>query len=136
MLNSSADINNIVERVVVGAMSVHHAMEHFTPGALLITPGDREDILLAAGAFLNRSDNQGSLSAIILTDNIRPSIGVQRIIREMPYPVLLAEGDSYKVASRVHDLNIKTRPADTRKIEMIRDVVSSHIDVQAILNVL
>ena len=35
----------------------------------------------------------------------------------MPYPVLLAEGDSYEVASRVHDLNVKTRPADTRKIQ-------------------
>jgi BioD-like phosphotransacetylase family protein len=133
ILSSPAQLNNIVERVVVGAMSVHHAMHHFTPGALVITPGDREDILLAAGASLNRSDVPGTLAGIILTDNVRPSAAVMRIVREMPYPVLLAEGDSYDVASSVHDLTVKTRPADTRKIEMIRDVVSKHVDTAAIL---
>lgn len=135
-LNASTDVNNIVERVVVGAMSVHNAMHYFTPGALVITPGDREDILLAAGASLNRSDVPGALAGIILTDKIRPSTAVMRIVRELPYPVLLAEGDSYEVASRVHDLTVKTRPADTRKIQMIRDLVSAHVDVRAILNML
>lgn len=136
VLNSTTNINNIVDRVVVGAMSVHHAMNHFSPGALVITPGDREDILLAAGASLNRSNNSAALAGIILTDNIRPSDAVMRIVREMPFPVLLADGDSYQVASRVHDLNVKTRPADTSKIQMIRDVVSRHVDVQAILDLL
>jgi BioD-like phosphotransacetylase family protein len=135
-LNSSTELNNIVDRVVVGAMSVHHAMHHFTPGALLITPGDREDLLLAAGASLNRSDIPGTLAGIVLTDNLRPSPVVMRIVRELPYPVLLAGGDSYDVASRVHDLTVKTRPADTRKIQMIRDLVSQHVDVRAILNLL
>ncbi|MBX3748114.1 MAG: AAA family ATPase [Verrucomicrobiae bacterium] len=134
VLNSHAHIDNIVERVVVGAMSVHHAMHHLTPGALVITPGDREDILLAAGASLNRSNGAGNLSGIILTDNIRPSAAVTRIVREMPFPVLLAEGDSYQVASRVHDLTVKTRPADTRKIQMIRDLVCQHVEVAAILD--
>lgn len=134
ILNSTAGINNIVERVVVGAMSVHHAMHHFTPGALLITPGDREDILLAAGAALSRTDVTGTLAGVVLTDNVRPSAAVMRIVREMPFPVLLAENNSYEVASQVHDLTIKTRPADTQKIQMIRDLVSRHVDVNAILN--
>jgi BioD-like phosphotransacetylase family protein len=136
VLNSNSEINNFVDRVVVGAMSVQHAMHHFTPGALVITPGDREDLLLAASASVNRSDGPGTLSGIILTDNIRPSAGVMRIVRDLPFPVLLAEGDSYQVASRVHDLNVKTRPADTRKIAMIRDLVSQHVDVPRILDLL
>lgn len=136
LVNASSGINNIVDRVVVGANSVHHAMHHFTAGSLLITPGDREDILLAAGAVLNRSDSPGQLSGIILTDNLRPSSAVLRIVREMPYPVLLAEGDLYDVASRVHDLTVKTRPADTAKIQMIRDLVSRHVDVSRILDLL
>lgn len=136
VLNSVAGINNIVGRVVVGAMSVHNAMGHFTPGALVITPGDREDILLAAGAMLNRGDAAGNLAGIILTDNVRPSAPVTKIVRELPYPVLLAEGDSYEVASRVHDLNVKTRPADTEKIQIIRNLVSQNVDVRRILNLL
>lgn len=136
LLNSAASavIDRIVERVVVGAMSVHHAMHHFTPGALVITPGDREDILLAAGAAVNRADQAGTLAGIILTDNIRPSAAVMQVVREMPFPVLLAEGDSYQVASRVHDLTVKTRPADTEKIRVIRDLVSRHVDLEAIVD--
>ena len=61
---------------------------------------------------------------------------IERIIRDLPYPVLLTEGDSYQVASCVHDLNVKTRPADTEKIRVIRDVVSRHVDVEAILKLL
>ncbi|MCC7376926.1 MAG: AAA family ATPase [Verrucomicrobiales bacterium] len=134
LLNSTTGLNCIVDRVVVGAMSVHHAMHHFTPGALVIAPGDREDILLAAGASLNRSDTSRTLAGIILTDNIRPSAPVMKVVRDMPFPVLLAEGDSYQVAARVHDLTIKTRPADTEKIQIIRDLVSQHVDVPAILD--
>jgi BioD-like phosphotransacetylase family protein len=136
ILSSASSINNIVGRVVVGAMSVHNAMHHFTPGTLVITPGDREDILLAAGASLNRSDPAGTLAGIILTDNVRPSAGVMRIVRDMPFPVLLAEGDSYEVASRVHDLNVKTRPADTEKIQIIRNLVSQNVDARRILDLL
>lgn len=134
VLNSAVQINNLVDRVVVGAMSVHHAMHHFTPGALVITPGDREDILLAAGASLNRADQARQLAGMILTDNIRPSAAVMRVVRELPFPVLVAEGDSYQVAARVHDLNVKTRPDDTEKIRLIRDLVSQHVDVNKILD--
>ena len=33
----------------------------------------------------------------------------------MPIPVLLAQADSYQVASKVHNLTVKTRPTDARK---------------------
>jgi BioD-like phosphotransacetylase family protein len=47
-LNKPAGMNNLVEDVVVGAMGVHNTMSFFKRGVLIITPGDREDIILAA----------------------------------------------------------------------------------------
>ncbi len=135
-LNSDDAMNNIVGRVAVGAMSVHNAMNHFSPGALLITPGDREDILLAAGAKLSQNRGSGALAGIVLTDNMRPSSAAMKIVRDLPYPVLLAGSDLYDVASRVHDLNVKTRPADTEKIQIIRNLVSQNVDVRRILSLL
>jgi len=41
---------------------------------------------------------------------------VLKVIQQMPFPVLLAREDSYEVASKVHDVNIKTRPDDHEKI--------------------
>jgi BioD-like phosphotransacetylase family protein len=135
VLGGSNRIHDLVDDVVVGAMGVHNAMEHFRPGVLLITPGDREDIILAAAA----SDGPGSppqLTGIVLTGGLRPSETILQVIRRLPFPVLLAKEDSYEVASKVHDLIVKTRPEETAKVNLIRDLIARHVDVGKILKAL
>ena len=56
-----------------------------------------------------------------------------KVIRQLQFPVLLANDDSYAVASKVYDLTIKTSPHDTEKISLIRDIIAEHVDVQKIL---
>ena len=48
----------------------------------------------------------------------------------------LAKEDSYEVASKVHDLIVKTRPDDAEKITLIRDLIARHVDVNKILKAL
>jgi len=132
-LNHSSQLNNMVDSVVIGAMGAHNAVSHFKRGALVITPGDREDIVLAAAA----ANEQGrQLAGMVLTDKIKPGNGVLRVIEKAPFPVLLAEEDSYEVASQVHNLSVKTHAADTEKISVIRDLVATHVDVNKILRAL
>ena len=108
-------------------------MRHFQKGALVITPGDREDIILAAAASVSGVKQGETLAGIVLTGDLRPNPNVLRVIEDMPFPVLLAREDSYVVASTVHDLIVKTRPSDTAKIELIRDIIAKHVDVKKIL---
>jgi BioD-like phosphotransacetylase family protein len=51
----------------------------------------------------------------------------------MPIPVLLTSEDSYRVASKVHDINVKTRPSDAEKISIIRDLIAKNVDLDKIL---
>lgn len=133
-LNESSLVRNLVHDVVVGAMGVQNATRYFKRGVLLITPGDREDIILAAAATRGmKSDDAGDLAGIVLTGNLAPSPAVMQLIRDMPFPVLQAKEDSYEVASKVHDLIVKTRPDDTQKISLIRDLIAQHVDVKKIL---
>jgi BioD-like phosphotransacetylase family protein len=134
-LNNSGQMTNLVEDIVIGAMSVQNAMQFFQRGVLVIIPGDREDILLAAAAEMC-SQNHSVLAGIVLTGNLRPGEHVMKLIREMPFPVLLAKQDSYEVASMVHDMTVKTRPDDTAKINLIRDMIARHVDVKKILSAL
>ena len=127
LLNSSKRLHNMVDDVVVGAMGVNNAMRFFRRGVLLITPGDREDILLAVATAGAR------LAGIVLTGALRPGENVMKVIRDLPFPVLLSKDDSYEVASKVHDLTVKTRPDDTEKIALIRDLISKNVDVNKIL---
>jgi hypothetical protein len=135
LLNQPPSLDTLVEDVVVGAMSAHNTMKFLQRGTLLITPGDREDILLAAGASLvTRGDH--ALAGIVLTGGFRPSGHVADIISRLKVPVLLAKKDSYRVASKVHDLTVKTRPRDFQKISLIRDVVARSVDVKKIVQAL
>jgi BioD-like phosphotransacetylase family protein len=135
LLNSDKQIHNLVDDVVVGAMGVNNAMRFFKRGVLLITPGDREDIILAAGANIG-AGGSSQLAGIVLTGGLRPSESVLKVIRSMAFPVLLAKEDSYEVASKVHDLIVKTRPDDTEKISIIRDLIAKYVDVNKILKAL
>ena len=134
-LNETEGMQNLVEDVAVGAMGAHNALSFFKPGVLLITPGDREDIILAACTSLDGANGE-MMAGIVLTGDLRPSANVRKVIRAMPIPVLLAAEDSYQVASKVHDLTVKTRPADAHKITLIRDLIAKSVDVPKILKAL
>jgi len=134
-LNATDGYHNSVEEVLIGAMGVQNAMHLFKKGVLIITPGDREDIILAVATTLSGEHDSG-LAGMILTRNLKPSAASQRVISKMPFPVLSVAWDSYDVASKVHDLTVKTRPDDAQKISLIRDLIAQHVDVDKILNAL
>ncbi len=131
-LNDSSHLLNLVEEVVVGAMSVQHALTYFKRGVLVITPSDREDLILAAATTLFGRGTEG-LAGLVLTGGQRPSDSVMRVVAALPFPVFLSPDETYRVASKVHDLTIKTRPSDTRKIALIRDLIAEHVDVDRII---
>ena len=133
LFNKSPQITNLVDDVVVGAMSVNNALRFFKSGVLLITPGDREDLVVAAAGTQTKPF---SLAGIVLTGNLRPGASVLKVIQRMPFPVLLAKDDSYQVASKVHDLIVKIQPGETEKIAVVRNMIAQHVDVNKILKAL
>src|SRR5690606_34618754 len=122
VLNTPKTMHGLIDDVVVGAMSASNAVRFFKRGVLLITPGDREDILAAAAA-----NETHKMAGIVLTGGLKPGNGLLRSLREMEIPVLLANDDSYQVASKVHDLTVKTRPSDADKISVIRDIIATNV---------
>ncbi len=133
LLNAPPTLHSLVEDVVVGAMSAQNAIKFFKRGVLLITPGDREDIILAACTSID-AQSEEKMAGIVLTGGLHPVEGILKIIRTMPIPVLLAQADSYQVASKVHTLIVKTRPNDAEKISLIRDIVAKNVNVKKIIN--
>lgn len=134
-LNQSGKIHNLVDNVVVGAMGVQHVVKFFRRGSLVITPGDREDVILAAGTALVGQSEDG-LAGVLLTGGLTPDASVMNAIEKMPFPVLLTQDESYQASSRVHDLTVKTSPNDTQKIDVICNLVGKNVDVEKIIKAL
>jgi hypothetical protein len=74
------------------------------------------------------------MAGIVLTGGLRPGESIIKALQALPVPVLLAQADSYQVASKVHNLIVKTRPADAEKISLIRDIVAKYVNVKKIID--
>lgn len=133
LLNPPASLNTLVDDVVIGAMGAQNAMKFFKRGVLFVAAGDREDILLAAGATTMRG-NPENMAGIVLTGGLLPSEGVLKALKTLPIPVLQTKRDSYYVASKVHSSIVKTRPTDAEKISLIRNLVAEHVNVKKIID--
>src|SRR5213076_107288 len=93
VLNHTDQVHNADEEVLIGAMGVQNALHLFKKGVLIITPGDREDIILAVATTLS-GEADGGLAGMILTRNLRPSKEAQKVISKLPFPVLSVADDS------------------------------------------
>jgi BioD-like phosphotransacetylase family protein len=100
----------------------------------MITGGDRDDVLLAAaGSSLAHGDPDQRLAGVILTGGIRPHESIFQLVRSAPFPVLLHEKDSYRVAAMVHNLVAKIQVEDKAKHETAKKMVRRHVDVDRLL---
>lgn len=121
-----------VERLVVGAMTAKGIVEHLQPGTVIITPGDRDDIILAAisGAQLSSED---TIAGIILTNDIAPHPKLRELLARTTIPVLTAAGESYTVTSKIHGMTVKTQPQDSDKIPVIKRLIMEHVGMENLL---
>ena len=78
--------DRLVARVIVGAMSSRHAIDNFLPGTLVITPGDREDLILAVLSSSALVGKEQGLAGIVLSDNLDPHRNVLEMIRRSQMP--------------------------------------------------
>ena len=115
-------------KIIIGAMSSRNAESFFEAGTLLITPGDREDLILTAlGA------SHGQIAGVLLTGDLIPQEGVLQVIRSRNLPFITAKFDSYTVAAAINRMTVKTEVGDRDKISLIQSLVESHVDIDQII---
>ncbi|MCA9621025.1 MAG: phosphate acetyltransferase [Myxococcales bacterium] len=110
------------------AASVRLACSRMATGVLIITPGDREDVILAAALA---SLEGAKLAGLLLTCGIEPSREVMKLCRRAVddgLPIVLVEPDSYPTAAAVHDMSRGVPPDDHERAELIMDTIASHLD--------
>ncbi len=128
------DMDAIIGRVSVAAMQPEHVMQRIGESALVVVPGDREDVIeVLTNLWLDGKDHPNRPLGFVLSGGYRPSARVLEMIRKANVFAVLMEGDTYSVASNVHDLLVKTHPEDVRKIEEIKQLVAGSLDVGRIL---
>jgi BioD-like phosphotransacetylase family protein len=149
LVHPGPDLEQVIDGVAIGAMQPRHMLERIGPKTLVIVPGDREDVITtlttahlagvhaAAGSTGDQLafglDRAGVASGLVLTGGYRPRPAILAAIRDADLFATLVNADTYAVASDIHDLLVKTHPADREKIETIKQLVASNLDVDRLL---
>jgi BioD-like phosphotransacetylase family protein len=118
--------------VAIGAMQAEHAVELLHDRTLVITPGDREDLVRAA-IETNRTAATPRVIGLVLTGGFRPKPEVLAAMREAGLFAYLVGTDTYRTAQAVDEILVKTHPGDVEKIDTIIELVDRSLDVDAIL---
>jgi BioD-like phosphotransacetylase family protein len=159
VLSEGSDMDRPIEHVAIGAMQPRHLLERIGPGSLLIVPGDREDVIQATIAanrtqralqrepgLFDRLRNRSrfgrtpsdprslELAGIVFTGGYRPRPRDLEALKQAKVFAYLVESETYQAASEIHDLLVKTHPADTAKIAEIRRLVAENVDVGQLLD--
>lgn len=121
-----------VAKVIIGAMSDRSIADHLRPGTLVITPGDREDLLLAIMAASGLAGHP-VVAGIILTNDLRPDARILEMLRQTAIPVVGTHEESFAVTTRINSMTVKTQPGDLDKIPVIENLILDHVDLRALM---
>ncbi|MBC5842677.1 phosphate acetyltransferase [Flavobacterium sp. F-380] len=130
VLFGGAFLNNEVGNFSVGAMQLRNYLLHLKEKALVITPGDRADIILGA-LQANESANYPSIAGIVLTGNIIPEDSILKLIEGLTsiVPIISVEAGTYRITNSIGNIKSKIYADNTQKIETSISTFEKFVDV-------
>ncbi|MET7877286.1 phosphate acetyltransferase [Micromonospora profundi] len=128
LAGDDATLGRDVLDYVVGAAHVPILLDHLTEGALVITPGDRADLIVAASAA--HVAGQVSLAGVILTLGEQPDPRAMRLVERLNtgFAVLSVPSDSYDTVEASSRIEARPSPANPRKVEAALGAFEGNVD--------
>lgn len=120
--------------IKIGAMQLNNFLDHLTEGAVIVTPADREEILMGS-LQANISNNYPNLSGIILTGNMKLTSSVKKLIKGLDkiIPIISVKEATFDVASKLLNVRSHIYANNKDKIKISIDVFESNVDVNRLM---
>lgn len=128
-------LNNQVSSYSIGAMQLCNYLLHLKENNLIITPGDRADIILGA-LQANESANYPTISGIVLTGNIIPEDSILKLIEGLSsvVPIITVEGGTYHIANQIGNIKSKIYANNILKIETSINTFDKYVDLDVLID--
>ncbi|MBK5964811.1 phosphate acetyltransferase [Thiocystis minor] len=125
-------MNQVVTNYKIAAMEIPDFLGYIEDGCLIITPGDRSDIILASLAA-DASSSFPRVAGLLLTGGLRPAEKVQRLIeglRRTKVSIMQVPADTFTTAMNLNRIEATILPGDDRKIAAALGLFESYVDVE------
>lgn len=124
-------LNNQTSNFSVGAMQLCNYLVHLKEDSLVITPGDRADIILGA-LQANESVNYPTIAGIVLTGNILPEPSILKLIEGLSpvVPIISVEEGTYYITNRIGSIKSKIYANNKQKIATSISTFEKFVDME------
>ncbi|MFF2716110.1 phosphate acetyltransferase [Streptomyces sp. NPDC058011] len=118
---------------VFGGAMLPNLLNALTPGCLVVTPGDRSDLVV--GSLAAHSAGTPPIAGILLTLNERPGEEILTLAARLApgTPVVSVAGGSFPTAAELFTLEGKLNATTPRKAETALGLFERHVDTGALL---
>ncbi|MCL1113688.1 MULTISPECIES: phosphate acetyltransferase [Shewanella] len=117
-----------MRRVTFCARSIPNMLMHFKANSLLVTSGDRSDVIVSACLA---AMNGVKIGALLLTGGYQPEPEVMKLCEqafETGLPVFLIESNTWQTSLNIQRFDHEVPVDDAVRIERVQEYVASHID--------
>ncbi len=104
-----------------GLQTARRNPEFSAAGTLVVTSGDRSDIILAA--------LDGDTAGILLTDEIAPPANIISTANDKDIPLLLVRQSTAKIGRKLAGLDPLITRDDTEKVELLGQLAAANVDL-------
>ncbi|MGQ7959473.1 phosphate acetyltransferase [Pseudomonas sp. SP16.1] len=115
-------------KIVLCARAVANSAQLLKPGTLVVTPGDRDDIILSAALA---AMNGVPLAGLLLCSDFAPDPRIMELCQgalASGLPVMTVSTGSYDTATNLNRLNKEIPVDDKERAQMVSEFVAGHID--------
>lgn len=132
LLCGEKNVDVPVDNILIGAMEVRDALKYVKNNSLLITPGDRTDLLMAACELQRRSRGIIKVAGVVLTGDFATNPRIINSLAHLDIPTLEMKIDTFSAAKNISNIVVKVKPEDTEKIRLIINMVEKYADLDMI----
>ncbi|MGQ9660028.1 MAG: phosphate acetyltransferase [Thermochromatium sp.] len=125
-------LHQVVTNYKIAAMEIPDFLRYIEDGCLIITPGDRSDIILASLAA-DVSSAFPRVAGLLLTGGLRPAQQVCDLIeglRRTKVAILQVPTDTFTTAIQVSRIEAGLLPGDERKLAAALGLFEANIDLE------
>jgi phosphate acetyltransferase len=130
ILGNKKQLNTIIKQNKVVAMNIEHFLAYIKEGDLIITSGDRTDVILGA-ISANYSKNYPSISAILLTSGLaldKIFLELLNSLTQFRIPILSVSTDTYDTVFNLQKVKARLSHTNHRKIALAIGTFNKYVN--------
>ncbi len=133
LLFGEKQLTNQVDNFVTGAMHLPHFLNHIVENVLIVTPGDRGDIIIGA-MQAGLSVNYPKIAGIVLTAGIEPEEPVIRLLDGLQtvLPIISVKEGTFHITALLGSIKSRISSDNTKKIQLAISTFEKYVDVNAL----